>query len=66
MVIKAKVSPESFFGFIEIGVVMEVDFLTFDASPEAFDKDVVKVAASPVHADRNGNIGQRANKFAAG
>lgn len=47
-------------------VVMEVDFLIFNRPPEAFEKNIVKDAATAVHTDTDLLLFQSTGKLTAG
>ena len=70
MVVKFKVVPEPLSQLSNALVVIEVDVLIFDASPEPFYKYIVQRPAPAIHANESFTIQQplckdRAGKLAA-
>jgi len=51
VVVEIEVTTQSAFGFVQVGVAVQIDFLIFHAAPQSLDEDVVQTAAAPVHTD---------------
>ena len=43
-------------------MLVDVDFFVLDRTPQAFDKDVVKTATAPIHADMDPSVQQLPSK----
>ncbi len=56
LVVQVKVFRQSVTCFGNRAVIMNVDFLVLDRSPESFDEDIVEYAATAVHADSDAGI----------
>src|SRR3982074_1700389 len=48
------------------GIGVEVDLLVFETAPQPLDKDIVRVAALAIHADRDRVVLQGAGEVVAG
>ena len=53
-----KVVGETTTGVIGWGVLLQVDLLVLDSTPETFGKDVVEGAAFAIHADLDVRVAQ--------
>ncbi len=54
MIIEVKVGRQASSQFGHRGIVLEVDVLVFEATPQAFDEDIVQSSATSIHTDADG------------
>ena len=66
VVVEVQVAGYPFAGFLCRGVFAQVNVFILEGSPKAFNKYVVQVAATPVHADAHPGLPQHRGELAAG
>src|SRR5215213_9332162 len=66
MIVEVKVGGQASGQFRHGGIVFEVDVLIFEATPQAFDEDIVQSSTTTIHTDANGRSFQASRELIGG
>ena len=66
MIVKVKIGGQASRQFRHRGVVLEVDVLIFEATPQAFDEDIVQSSTTTIHTDVDGGAFQTSRELIGG